>query len=326
MSSSTLIITNGDSAVDAIKEAEINAEFLPWSDILHDGPVISKPTLEETSQIRAEFLAELGWTSLENAKKTFDKRDKQLSNLEKYAEIILWFEHDLYDQLQLIQILDWLSKNEIDQNIYLICEDQYIGESSPELLNKNYLLKTELSAEIINLGSQIWSVFSGDNPKELEKVLEKRNSELPFLNSAFNRLLQEFPDELNGLSRSENQILSIVEENGKTPFEIFKTFLTLENPKYHGDWTVYQYIHSLCNSEHPLLKYSNGTKQFPPENDKKYFEEIIELTPKGREVLCGRKNNLAVNGINRWIGGIHLSNNNVWIRKNSDGKLIKLIM
>jgi len=326
MSFQTFIITNGEGAVNAIKNAEIEAEFLSWDDILHDGPVINKPTLEETSELRAKFIYEIGFASSDKAKESFEKRDRKLKNLEKYNDVILWFEHDLYDQLQLIQILDYFNREGKPENLYLICEDQYIGESSPGLLNKNFNLKTVISERTIKLGSKVWEVFSNENPKELEKLLEDENRELPFINSIIRRLLEEYPSEANGLSRSCNQILSIVEDEAKTPGELFREFLLKEDPKYHGDWIVFHYVHLLCNLEHPLLKYSNGTKKFPPENEKKYFEEKIEITPKGREVLNNRKNNLSVNGINKWIGGVHLNKNNIWIRKTSDGKLIKLIM
>lgn len=326
MSNSTLIITNGDGAVGAIKNAEIEAEFLPWRDILHEGPVISKSEIEEVSKIRAEFIADLGWATKAKIKKDFSERDKKLHELSNYESIILWFEHDLYDQLQLLQILDWIYNNEVKNEIYLICEDQYIGESSPDLLLKNYSVKEKLSPKTIKLGSHIWKIFCGNNPKELEKIIEKSNSALPFINSAIKRLLEEFPDEKSGLSRTETQILKIVENEGKSPGEIFRVFLDMEDPKYHGDWTVFQYIHSLCTSSHPLLRYSNGTKTFPPQNEKDYLKEVIELTPKGKEVLHERKNNLSVNGIDKWIGGVHINKDNVWIRKKTTGKLIKLIM
>jgi len=326
MDNLTLIITNGNGSVDAIKNAEIEADFLPWDDFLHDGPVILKPEIEETSRIRAEFITRLGFSKPEEIQKKFLERDKKLKKIDNYKDVILWFEHDLYDQLQLIQILDWINNNKPENNFYLICEDQYIGESSSQLLSKNYSVKEPLQKKAIKLGSKIWKAFCSKNPKELEKIMELNTNWLPFIKFAVKRLLQEFPDEYKGLSRSELQILEIVEEKGKTPVEIFKSFLVMENPKYHGDWIVFSYIHQLCNADYPLLKYSNGTKNFPPGNEKKYLEEIIELTPKGKEVLHGRKNNLSVNGIDKWIGGVHLNRNNVWVRKKSTGRLIKLIM
>ena len=114
MSDRILIITNGDSAVDTLKEAGIVADFLPWRDVLHDGPVPANLTLEELSLIRAKFISELGWGEHEDVMNNFQDRDSKLTTFRDYEEVILWFEHDLYDQLQLIQLLDWFSQQELD--------------------------------------------------------------------------------------------------------------------------------------------------------------------------------------------------------------------
>ena len=44
-------------------------------DVLHDGPVPEGLRLEELSNIRAKFIAECDWDSLQNAKDSFRKRD-----------------------------------------------------------------------------------------------------------------------------------------------------------------------------------------------------------------------------------------------------------
>jgi hypothetical protein len=37
----------------------------------------------------------------------------------------------------------------------------------------------------------------------------------------------------------------------------------------------------------------------------------LELTEAGREVLAGRRDHVALNGIDRWIGGVHLTGTDV---------------
>jgi hypothetical protein len=45
-------------------------------------------------------------------------------------EIALWFEHDLYDQLQLLQLLDWFAARPPQEKLSLLC----IG-AHPEMAN-----------------------------------------------------------------------------------------------------------------------------------------------------------------------------------------------
>ena len=97
-----LIITNGDSAVARMREAGLEADFLPWRDMLHAGPVPRAPSLEELSNIRARYLAEEFAPDPADVDRGFAERDAAIRNHAKYDRVELWFEHDLYDQLQLI--------------------------------------------------------------------------------------------------------------------------------------------------------------------------------------------------------------------------------
>ena len=102
-----LIITNGDAAGELLRKAFIGTEVLPWRDVLHDGLVPITGTIEELSELRADWLAECGWGDRDVLRGNFQARDRGLAHHEAFEKATLWFEHDLYDQLQLIQILDW---------------------------------------------------------------------------------------------------------------------------------------------------------------------------------------------------------------------------
>ncbi|VAW28006.1 hypothetical protein MNBD_BACTEROID06-109, partial [hydrothermal vent metagenome] len=70
-----LNITNGDSSVEIMKKAEIPGKFLPWRDVLHDGPVPEGLVLEELSRVRSEFIVSRGWGEPEVVKRDFIERD-----------------------------------------------------------------------------------------------------------------------------------------------------------------------------------------------------------------------------------------------------------
>ena len=57
----TLNITNGDIAVTIMRQADISGDFLPWRDVLHDGPVPGGLSLEALSEIRTDFIVSQGW-------------------------------------------------------------------------------------------------------------------------------------------------------------------------------------------------------------------------------------------------------------------------
>src|SRR6185436_13809586 len=103
-----LHITNGDSVLAGFREGSIPGTYLPWRDVLHDGAVPQTSTLEALSEIRAGVLAGPGLPD-EELRASFAERDRTLAAFRDHDEVVLWFEHDLYDQLQLLQLLDWFS-------------------------------------------------------------------------------------------------------------------------------------------------------------------------------------------------------------------------
>jgi hypothetical protein len=102
-------VTNGDSAAALIRESGLGGEVLPWQDPLHDGPVLDGLPPKALAEVRARHSADSGWAPFPKVREAFARRDAALTRTNTTDEIVLWFEHDLYDQLQLIQILDRLA-------------------------------------------------------------------------------------------------------------------------------------------------------------------------------------------------------------------------
>jgi hypothetical protein len=60
----------------------------------------------ELLRLRAGFLAAAGWGSRRAILGSLERRDSQLARaFHDGVEVVLWFEHDLYDQLQLLDVL-----------------------------------------------------------------------------------------------------------------------------------------------------------------------------------------------------------------------------
>ncbi len=105
MSSEPLHVTNGDSASQTLEHTSLGGSALPWRDVLHEGPLPlgSRPAFLDA---RAGFLAATGWGSRTTLAAAFRARDEELLGaLRAGRPVILWFEHDLYDQLQLLDVL-----------------------------------------------------------------------------------------------------------------------------------------------------------------------------------------------------------------------------
>ena len=102
---SLLHITNGESAGNTLRQTTLGGAVLPWQDVLHEGPVPALPR-QELLRTRARFLADCGWGGRQALLSSLERRDRQLLEaLRDDLQVVLWFEHDLYDQLQLLDVL-----------------------------------------------------------------------------------------------------------------------------------------------------------------------------------------------------------------------------
>ncbi|HJP25911.1 MAG TPA: hypothetical protein QF550_01165, partial [Arenicellales bacterium] len=81
---SRLIITNGDAAVDVMKRAGLADHFLPWRDVLYEGPVLAGLDLTSLSTLRARFISDRGWGEPERVLHSFRERDRELERAGNY--------------------------------------------------------------------------------------------------------------------------------------------------------------------------------------------------------------------------------------------------
>jgi hypothetical protein len=209
----------------------MQGEILPWRDVLHEGPVDASLPLQKLSERRAAFIAEAGWASAVEAGKSFEQRDARLARSGGDDEVVLWFEHDLYDQLQLIQLLDWFAAHP-HPKLSLVCEAEYLGEMKPERAARLFEKRSRITPEQLAAGRAAWEIFGSDQPDRLQNLSTKS---LPFLGAALKRHLEEFPWGDDGLSRTERQILEVL-DRGPAPFEkVFRETQKSEEPRFMGD-------------------------------------------------------------------------------------------
>jgi len=318
--SNILNITNGDCAVEIMKKANIPGVFLPWRDVLHEGPVPDGLSLEELSKVRAQFIVERSWGSTEEVTKSFVQRDDELKSFKKYEKVILWFEHDLYDQLQIIQILDWFNQNPAGEvELAIVCTDQYLGRLSPEEMMGLAKYEEPIIAVHLELSSQAWSAFRSSAPEKWCKLLDADTSVLPFLAGAIVRLLEEYPNCSNGLSRTAEQALKIISGGEKHSGRVFGGNQKSEERIFMGDASFWLVLHELLESNPPLITLPEGkTLTLPTSKDQE-----LTITSAGLEVLAGKLNWLEISRLNRWAGGVHLGPSNIWCWNPGSSAIVK---
>lgn len=305
-----LNITNGDSAVGTLGEAGIAGKIIAWRDVLHEGPVDSSLSLNALSKQRARFISERGWGDFAHVSGDFAERDRVIQHLDYFDEVVLWFEDDLYDQLQLIQLLDFFSRGSPRlKKLTLIQVDGYIPPLSPAKLLELDASRAQVTPEQYELAQKAWKVFGSDDPAAIERLLGEDLSALPYLALALWRHLEEFPSVANGLSRSEQEALTAIGEGHATPVAAFLEVANKQESIFLGDIIFYSYLERLSGKRNPLLTWTDGGAVVSPtaENSREFVKRELRVTPLGRDVLLGRRDWQDINTETRWLGGVEIA-------------------
>jgi Domain of unknown function (DUF1835) len=305
-----LNITNGDSAAGTLSEAGVEGKIISWRDVLHEGPVDSSLSLEELSKDRARFIAEQGWDDFAHLSGDFVERDRVIRHLDYFDEIVLWFEDDLYDQLQLIQLLDFFGRGAAsERTLSLIVVGGYIPPLSVAELKQLDKTRSRVTPEQLELAKRAWKAFGSTDPTSILSLLDENTSAIRYLAPALRRHLEEFPSSVNGLSRSEREALTAIEAGHSTPVAAFLEVARKQDSIFLGDIVFYSYLQRLSGKKDALVTWKDGTPVMAPisQTSREFVEGELTLTPLGREVLAGTKDWQRINRKTRWLGGVEIS-------------------
>jgi hypothetical protein len=308
--SQRLNITNGDSAVGTMSEAAVEGKIIAWRDVLHEGPVDSSLSLEELSKQRAQFIAGHNWDDFAHVSGDFRERDRVIQHLDFFDEVVLWFEDDLYDQLQLIQLLDFFSRGKAkEKRLSVIVVDGYIPPLSVAELKKLEETRPPVKPEQLELAQRAWKAFGSSDPTSIEAVLGESTSALPYLARALTRHLEEFPSTVNGLSRSEREALTAIQAGYATPVSAFLEVASKQESIFLGDLVFFSYLERLSGRENALVTMKDGNPVIAPSYSisRDFVESELTLTQLGSEVLAGKKDWQEINTRSRWLGGVEIA-------------------
>lgn len=303
-----LHVTNGEGAAAGLRAGGIAGDIVTWDDVLHDGPVPAAATPEELGAIRAAFLAERGWTTVAEASERLARRDARLEAAARAdEEIVLWFEHDLYDQLQLLQVLDRLADADRPARVTLIQHDDYLGTTPPEALASLFPTRRVVTEADLACATEAWAAFGHDDPRWLARMAARPDLPLPWVAPALRRLLAQYPGVRDGLSTSERLALRAVAAGAGTPARAFLHVQQHDQPYFLGDLGFAGYLEGLAEGPAPLLARADGSAlRAPSAPDPAFWHGELIMTDHGRMVLAGDADWILLHSIDRWYGGVHL--------------------
>jgi hypothetical protein len=288
-----------------LRSAGYGGDFLEYSDPVHDGPL---PEIPDLIAARARILAagpgQLMGFSEAQCLAGLLQAEQRLSTAHQYKRVVLWFEHDSYDQLVLARCLARVAEGPLPDRLELICIDRHpdvprfngLGQLGPAALAGLWPARKPVTSEQIALGQAIWTALRQPDPTGLQAIAETATPALPIAAPALRRHLQELPGAADGLSLTQRLVLDTLAE---APMRIGRIFAALVNGReplvFMGDIQFLATVEAMAHTDPPVLTIEPGEQPFP---------RVATITETGRRVLAGSVDYLSLGPSVRWVGGV----------------------
>lgn len=229
----TLHILNGDSTAESFAKSSLQGDVLIWREMLCEGALHKNIGSDTFWKRRYDFFEnELGIEKIEYFDKTI-KEIIKLDDLSKYSEVVLWFEYDLFCQINLLGACTYLLKSfRKDIRYYLICTGKEKGKQQLQSLtdyhpNHYQTLfdnKIKLSRNNLLFAETCWNLYVENDADKLKSFDFKGHPKFEYLPMAMEQHLQRFPGK-NGLNQIETKILEIIDAGISDKKDIVKALL-----------------------------------------------------------------------------------------------------
>jgi hypothetical protein len=283
-----LHVLNGD-ATAAVFPDTLPGERAVWRDILMEGPA------DADAETRAAWLAPRLGVGVDDYARRWREGQRMLADAKAHAEVVLWFEQDLFCATNLWFVLDRLDAARVSLVFPPLSAGGGLGALAPAAFAPLFEQRRVLTARDIADARALWRAYAAPEPLPLTRL----QPTLPFAPAAVRLHCARFPSVVDGLDDVEHAALGALDE----PLAfgtLFRRVTTSAGPSELGlgDVQFAASVRDLAAGSTPLLAIEH--------RDQPFARWRIQRTSVGADVLGGRADRLALVPLDRWLGGVHL--------------------
>ena len=305
----TVHIRCGSDIRRGLQLAGFVGAFQEFADPFCQGPL---PAGSETEFLasRDRFVSQAYGIELADATARQRLEYASLQDLSNASHVVMWFEHDSYDQLILAYLLHHFATAMRPATFEVICVDRVpgvqgftgLGQLAPEMLIwlwENQ--RRDVTDEDMACGTRVWANLRRPNPTDLAIVANEGTPSLPPMARALKRHLRELPARRNGLSLTQELVLQILSDKGEmTAGKLFGHLMRDHEPlPFLGDLMFWHTLDDLQKASTKPLRVAETHEPWP--------RRLLDITAYGSDVLAGHVDYLDSYDGERWVGGVRIN-------------------
>ena len=227
---------------------------------------------------------------------------------------VIWLDNKLSNQLILIKVLDWYSRRDLGGvKLSLICIGDYPGLDRFPGLGALTADQTASLADArlpvndaqFRTAQAAWNAFTSPGPTNIDRFIAPILPRCRFLPLRWCAISNSFPQPTTAYRARNGRRYPFFMNRLPSGEAISSSRCRVK--RSGSSWetsSLYRMIADLAEPRHPLVQITDT-----PENR---LGEVT-LTETGRKVLDGRADHIDLNGIDQWLGGVHLKGDKaVW--------------
>jgi hypothetical protein len=309
----TMHVRCGHDIQNVLREAGFHGDFN-----LHVNPYLQGPVtdthdwLEQRARYIAEHIGPYLHLEYETVLAEARAEEARLAEASRdYERVVLWLEHDRYDQFVLLRCLAWFAEHGAPPRLELVGPNDFpgatrfvgLGQLPPEALRLLWRRRQAVRTEQLALARHAWGLFRSNDPRPLAALVRDGTAPLADLAPALRRHLQELPSIANGLGLTHELLLQALGEHDTWSAGRLVGVVMHERDPLPGlgDIGYDQALRELAALPAPLVVRTGG---HPP---REWQRDDVAITELGRAVLAGQRDCLDLPVPERWVGGVRIA-------------------
>ena len=309
-----LHVVSGDSPAGLLKVALHlgRGQFLVNEDPISCGPAPATSDLSVWRSTREGFIKDMlvEWPDFSFSEYSDHGLLMNAERLGRETSVIVWAARGLPEQLLLAWTVFLYDRYALDMSNLRVAQFENLrprqrvlgmGELSSENIRKFCPEPRQLNLDEVEDVRRAWRVYTSNDPEALSRYAAE-NGPMPSLHQAMSQLVHRYPDAQSGLGVWDERLLHYTLAKGPAAVRVIGYTIAYGDTLdvVGGDY-LFLRLMALGRAElaAPLVSITGDARCM------RGCE--VKLTSFGNEVLAGEANHIETNGIDDWIGGVHLN-------------------